>query len=298
MARVLVTGATGTLGSALGPRLLADGHTVRAASRSPPNSSSDSPGVSEGSGETGGTDEAGGIGETGETDHVEWIELDLLEGTGIESVLANIDVVVHAATAPTGDSEAVDVHGTERLLDAAEDAGVSNFVYPSIVGIEEIPYSYYEHKLAAERAVESSEVPHTVLRATQFHSFIEELLGMVAKSPVWPLPTKFRTQPIAVEEVADALVEHATPDASGRLESVGGPEVRSLGELARAYREARGLRRAIVRLPLPGGVAKAFRAGHATCPDRAVGTVTWEEWLTERYGTGDVTASNTAGPAV
>jgi uncharacterized protein YbjT (DUF2867 family) len=278
MARVLVTGATGTLGSALRPRLLAAGHTVRAASRSPPNSSSVS-----------------SAGSSGETVDVEWVELDLLESTGIESAVADVDVVVHAAT---GGSEAVDVEGTGKLLDAAADAGVSNFLYPSIVGIDGIPCSYYEHKLAAERAVESSEVPHTVLRATQFHSFIEELLGMVAKSPVWPLPTKFRIQPIAVEEVADALVEHATPDASGRLESVGGPEVRSLGELARAYREARGLRRAIVRLPLPGGVAKAFRAGHATCPDRAVGTVTWEEWLTERYGTGDVTASNTAGSAV
>jgi len=298
MARVLVTGATGTLGSALRPRLLADGHTVRAASRSPPNASVDSPGASEETGGTGGASETGETGRADETAHVEWVELDLLEGVGIESTLANVDVVVHAATAPTGDSEAVDVEGTERLLDAAAVAGVSNFVYSSIVGIEEIPYSYYEHKLAAERAVESSEVPHTVLRATQFHSFIDELLGMVAKSPVWPLPTKFRIQPVAVEEVADVLVEHATPDASGRLDPVGGPEVRSLGELARAYREARELRRAIVGLPLPGGVAKAFRAGHATCPDRAVGTVTWEEWLTERYGTGDVTASNTAGSAV
>jgi len=280
MARVLVTGATGTLGSALRPSLLANGHTVRAASRSPPA----------------GTDEVHGEHEESRRD-VEWVELDLVDGTGIESALANVDVVVHAATAPTGDSEAVDVDGTERLLDAAEDAGVSNFVYPSIVGIDEIPYSYYEHKLAAEQAVESSEVPHTVVRATQFHEFVDELLGMVARSPVWPLPTKFRIQPVAVEEVADVLVEHATPDASGRLEPVGGPEVRSLGELARAYREARGLRRAIVRLPLPGGMATAFRAGHATCPDRAVGTVTWEKWLAERYGgTGAVAKRPTGSP--
>jgi uncharacterized protein YbjT (DUF2867 family) len=225
----------------------------------------------------------------GERD-VEWVELDLQDGTGLESALADVDVVVHAATAPTGDSEAVDVEGTRRLLDAAEGAGVSNFVYPSIVGIDEVPYSYYEHKLTAERAIESSDVSHTVVRATQFHEFVDELLGMIPKSPVWPLPTTFQIQPVAVAEVAAVLVEHSTPAASGRLEPVGGPKVRSLGELARAYREARGLRRAVVRLPLPGGMAKAFRAGHATTPDRTVGTVTWEEWLTERYG-GDVTTA-------
>jgi uncharacterized protein YbjT (DUF2867 family) len=292
MTRVLVTGATGTLGSALRPRLLAAGHTVRAASRAPPNSSSESSGVSDEAVESGEADEAD------ETAGVEWVELDLLDSTGMETALADVDVVVHAATAPTGDSEAVDVDGTERLLDAADETGVSNFLYPSIVGIEEIPYSYYEYKLAAERAVEASDVPHTVLRATQFHCFLDELLGMVARSPVWPLPTKFRIQPVAVEEVADVLVEHATPDASGRVDPVGGPEEQSLGNLARTYREARGLRRAVVGLPLPGGMARAFRAGHATCPDRAVGTVTWEAWLTERYGAGEATASNPAGSAV
>jgi len=283
MVRVLVTGATGTLGSALRPRLLAAGHTVRAASRSPPTSSPGSSGVSE---------------EPGRAGDVEWVELDLLEGVGIETAVQDADVVVHAATAPTGDSEAVDVEGTERLLDAAEQAGVSNFVYPSIVGIDEIPYSYYEHKLAAEEAVVSSDVPYTVLRATQFHSFIDELLGTVATSPLWPLPTKFQIQPVAAREVADALVQHATPEPSGRLDPLGGPEVRSLGELARAYREARGLRRAILRLPLPGGMAKAFRAGHATCPDRAVGSVTWETWLEERYDAGERSASNPTGSAV
>lgn len=54
-----------------------------------------------------------------------------------------MDIVVHPASNARGYSEAVDVRGTERLLDAAADAIIANFVYVSIVGIDEIPYIYY-----------------------------------------------------------------------------------------------------------------------------------------------------------
>lgn len=256
MIRTLVTGATGTLGTALRPRLGAAGHAVRAASRSPPDE-----------------------GEEG----LEWVELDVVDGTGLESALENVDVVVHAATAPQDDTAAVDVQGTKRLLAAAEAAGVQHFLYPSIVGIDDIPFSYYEHKAAAETAVEESRVPTTIVRATQFHTFVAELLGRVAKLPVWPLPTNIQLQPVDTGEVADAIVDHATLTASGRTDPVGGPEIQSVGELARRYRTFRGLRRPIVRFPIPGKTVAAFQSGHATCPDHRRGTVIWEEWLTERY---------------
>jgi uncharacterized protein YbjT (DUF2867 family) len=272
MTRTLVTGATGRLGSAVCPRLAAAGHEVVAASRSPPEDAESDPG------------------DDGVT---EWVELDLADGTGVETAVAGVDVVVHAASAQTGDTEAVDVAGTERLARAAADAGVENLVYPSIVGVDEIPYAYYEAKLAAEKRLGDSDVDATIIRATQFHSFVHWLVDTAATLPVWFLPTAFRVQPVAATEVADAVVERATPEASGRVDPVGGPEVLSLGEMARAYRDARGLWRPIVRVPVPGSVAAGYRAGHNTCPDRAVGTVTWEAWLAERYG-GPTSADETA----
>lgn len=249
---VLLTGATGTLGRTLRPKLAEDGVSVRAASRSPPTAA------------------AG-----------EWVTLDLVDGIGLENALEGIDIVVHAATAPRGDSEAVDVRGTERLLEAAADSGVSNFVYVSIVGVDQIPYSYYEHKLAAERAVESSPVPSTIVRVTQFHSFVFDLLSTVGRLPVWPLPTTFQLQPIAVDEAGAALVEYATIESHGRCAPIGGPLVHSVGDLARAYRTDRGRWRPIIRLPLPGTVASGFRSGKATCPDQIVGTTTWAAWLAD-----------------
>jgi len=263
MTRVLVTGATGTLGSALRSRLLAAGHDVRAATLSASEERT-----------------------RNDVNTCEWVELDLVSGAGIDAAVDGVDVVVHCATAPTGDAQAVDVGGTRRLLAAAEDAGVSNVVYPSIVGVEAIPYSYYESKLAAEEAVEESDVPHTILRATQFHEFVHFLLEGIAKLPVWFLPTNFKVQPVAAGDVADALVEYATPGASGRVPNVGGPVIHTLGGLAKSYREARRSLRPIVRVPIPGTVARGFRAGHNTCPDRAVGTVTWREWLAQRCGEG------------
>lgn len=101
--------------------------------------------------------------------------------------------------------------------------------------------------------------------------------------PVWPLPTTFRIQPITVDEVAKAIVDHATEDAGGRVPELGGPEIHTGRELAAAYRSARGLRRPIVRCPLPGEVASQFRAGAATTSERAVGEQSWEAWLAERY---------------
>jgi len=255
MATVLLTGATGVLGRELRPRLRDRGHEVRAASRSPPTGS-----------------------------RAEWAELDLVDGRGIQNAVDGVDIIVHAASDARGDSEAVDVYGTERLLEAASDADIENFVYVSIVGIDDIPYTYYEHKLAAEQAVEASPVPSTIVRSTQFHPFVASLLTSVSKFPVWPLPTKFTLQPIDTGEAAEEIAEYATVEAEGRVPDIGGPAVLSVRELAEAYREERGLRRPILRLPIPGSIASAFRAGKATCADRNVGTTTWREWLAAQDG--------------
>lgn len=257
MARTLVTGATGTLGRELVPRLREAEHEVYAASRSPPDDDTTA----------------------------NWVRVDLTDGTGLEEALASTDIVIHAATAPMGDSEAVDVQGTKRLLQHVAKADISNFVYVSIVGADEIPFSYYNHKVEAEESVKASPVPATIVHATQFHSFVADLLGQVSRLPVWPLPTEFKVQPIDAGEVAATIVDHATIKPAGQLPEIGGPEVRTLGSLARVYRDVRGLRRPIVRFPVPGSVASGFRTGRATSPDRTVGTVTWEDWLSNKFGT-------------
>ena len=204
---------------------------------------------------------------------------DLSTGAGLSSALAGVDVVVHAAS-DTRRFGRQDQAQTGNLLEAVRAAGsVRNLVYISIVGIDRISYAYYNKKLRCEEMIASSSVPHTILRATQFHELIALVLQTAGRLPLVPLPLDFLFQPIAAAETADRLVELAGAGPAGRVADIGGPEVRTLDDLIGSWRSHRGRPRRVVRLPLPGRVARAFRQGYNTCPDQAVGTVTWEQFL-------------------
>jgi uncharacterized protein YbjT (DUF2867 family) len=265
MTRMLVTGGTGDLGREVVRELLAAGHAVRVMSRR----------------ERSAADPAA----------VEWARADLERDRGIHEAVAGVDAIVHAAsgTGPRpgvrsqrglwAHSAAVDVTGTERLLRAARDAGVSHLLYVSIVGMEHVPFFYYRRKLAAEALVRAGSVPWTILRATQFHTLLDFVLKQVARFPVLTLPTGWRFQPVAPADVAGRVRAAMTAGPAGRVPDFGGPEVLRLGELARAWLRAHGLRRPILPLWVPGKAAASVSRGRLTCPEHRDGTVTWAEWL-------------------
>ncbi|MFQ5946645.1 MAG: SDR family oxidoreductase, partial [Anaerolineae bacterium] len=247
MPRVLVAGGTGVLGRYLVEALILGGHTVRVLSRGGPE---DNP-----------------------WPEAEWAHADLATGTGVAEAAGGADVVVHAATTsaftPYGvdlrtallPSPDVDVDGTSRLIEAAHSAGVPRLVYVSIVGIERLPLQYYRYKLHAEELVTASELDWAILRATQFHSLIDSMLQAAASLPLMGLPTNLRFQPLDPAEVAGWLRNAIQDGATGRLPDVGGPEVLSLGELAAIWLKARGEKRRLIHLPVPGKMAHAFREG-------------------------------------
>ena len=163
---------------------------------------------------------------------------DLLTGEGLEPAVRGIDTVIHCASSPFRKARKVDVDGTGRLLEAAARAGVSHLVYISIVGIDRAAsYPYYRVKLDAERVVEGSPVPHTILRATQFYDFVLMALRFLDRLPVMPIPKGFLGQPVDAGEVAGRLVELALAGPAGRVPDVGGPKVGTLADTARTYME-------------------------------------------------------------
>lgn len=241
MSTILVTGGTGTLGTLVVTRLRDAGHEVRVLSR-----------------------------------HAKEYPVDLRDGSGLDAAMAGVEVVVHCASSPRGGDDVAAGH----LIEAARRAGtVTNIVYISIVGVDVVPYGYYVTKLKVERMLEESGLGLTILRTTQFHDLVAQVVNAMGKLPVVPVPKGVRMQPIAVGEVADRLVELAVPEPAGRVPDMGGPEIRSLTDLARAGLAATGRRRRVLDVPLAGKAYAAFRRGGHLAPTHAVGRQSFEEYL-------------------
>jgi uncharacterized protein YbjT (DUF2867 family) len=255
---MLVTGGTGTLGSALVPRLKSAGvEEIRVLTRH------------------GRPDENG----------VRYMTGDLQTGEGVDAATEGVGTVVHLAGAQKGD----DVLARNLVRAARAKGGSPHLVYISVVGDDRIPvesavdrmmFAYFASKLAAERVVAESSLPWTTLRATQFYDLTLKVAQALAKIPVIPLPTG-RFQPVETDEVAARLAELAVGQPAGLVGDIGGPRVYETPDLMRAYLRAAGQDRPIVSIPMPGRAARAIREGAATTPDHAEGTRTWEEFLAD-----------------
>ena len=210
---------------------------------------------------------------------LEWAPMDLATGDGFAAALAGADAVIHAASDPQR-SIAVDVNGTRLLLAAAQAAGTPHFVFVSIVGIDRIPLGYYGSKLAAEQIVAAGAVPWSILRATQFHSFVDTLLAATLRFPlVMPIPAGLYVQSVATEDVAHRLLRCLTDGPRQRLPDLGGPDVLTLADAAHQWKAARAVRKPMVQVPVPGKVARAFRAGENIARDGERGAISWPVWL-------------------
>ena len=250
MAReVLVTGATGTLGHRVVGEATEAGHAVRALSRK------------------------SHVGYTG----VHWAQADLLSGEGIDAALEGIDTVIHCATQGTRDK---DVASAANLISAARRAKTANIIYVSIAGIDRIPLPYYKTKLRVEEALIASGLDHTIIRVTQFHDLIETTFSAQRFSPALFTFKGVRFQPIDTRDVATHLVSLIDDGPAGRVDDIGGPAVLGHDDLGRIYLNARGSRRRVLSLPVPGGIVAGFKTGANLVPGNPIGTITFAQHLT------------------
>lgn len=253
MTSVLVTGGSGRLGRAVLERLVEAGYEVRATSRSPRGP-------------------AGGV---------RWVVADLTTGRGLAEAVAGADAIVHLASAPYKGryTRRVELDGTSALLTAAREAGVRHVVYTSIVGADQVPWGYFRTKVRAERLIRDGGVPWTILRATQFHEFVEQALRGMARLGVVVADPGVPAQPVDVRDVARHLVSLVERGPGQEIENFGGPEVMTMAQAAERWLRARGLRRWVLRVRLPGTLGRAFRAGHLTTKAQPAGQITWGEYL-------------------
>lgn len=247
--RVFVTGGTGRLGRAFVPKLLRKGYEVRVLTRK--SHGSDEPHLVTG---------------------------DLLTGENLTEAVHAVDVIVHLATT----QGRRDIEATDNLIAAAKTAGNPHLIYMSIVGIDDPLLSYYRTKRTCEEHIKASSLPWTILRATQFHDLIYGICHAQRRLPVMFMPSKVAFQPIDVSEVADQLCELVARPESRRVPDMGGPLVQEAADLAKMYLRQTGRHRPVVPLPLPKQLIGDFRRHADLVPDRAVGNITFEQYLANR----------------
>lgn len=247
MTRILVTGGTGGLGRDIVRALLAAGQVARVFTHR------EDVAVSHG---------------------VELARGDLRTGNGLDAALRDASIVIHCASNAREEGFATDIEGTRTLMRAARHVGTAHVVFISIVGVDRSDYPYYEAKREAERIVESSAVPWTILRATQFHHLVYGLLQS------WDDGTErlgvaagMRFQPVGREEVAARLIELANAEPAGYAPPMRGPETLTIEEMAQRYLDARKKRGVRVEAVAQTGTRyRVFRSGVNLVPEDVTAT--------------------------
>lgn len=175
-----------------------------------------------------------------------------ITGEGLAEALAGTDVVLDLANSPSFEDKAVmeffETSG-RNLLAAEKAAGVKHHIALSVVGTDKLQESgYFRAKLAQEKLIREAGIPYTIVHSTQFMEFLGGIAqsalveGKVHLSPAF-------VQPIASDEVADAMADVALePPVNGLIE-IAGPERFPLNELVARYMEATGDTRQVVADP-------------------------------------------------
>ena len=212
--------------------------------------------------------------------------VDVLAGTNLDSALAGVSVVIDVLNLTSLSklkSVAFFERATQNLLRAEARAGASHHVALSIVGIDRIDASYYAGKLAQERLVNSSDVPHTVARAGQFHEFAEQVVGQATFGGVSVVP-RLLGRPVAASEVAGHLISIAEGEPLGRASDLVGPRNETLADMVRRMYTHDGVRRRVLEARLPGPYGRGLASGDL----RGSGSVTvakvgFDEWLSSGH---------------
>jgi 2-alkyl-3-oxoalkanoate reductase len=219
-APILVTGASSAIGTRVVEQLRGQGRAVRCLVRHRPVAAAD-----------------------------EYVQGDLADAGSLDAAVAGADAVVHLAAVTHArrprDYVEANVHGTQRLLDAAGRHGVRRFVHVSTRAVSPTGGAYSESKLAAERAVAQAPVEHTIVRLSEMYGGagaegIDDIVSRARRGAAIPIVGEGaeRVCPMHVDDAVAALVAAVrAPAAAGRTYTLGG-ECMSIRDFAEACTRA------------------------------------------------------------
>ncbi|MBY4629427.1 SDR family oxidoreductase [Rhizobium croatiense] len=243
--KIVVIGGTGLIGSKTVGRLRKRGHEVIAAS---PNSG-----------------------------------VNTITGEGLAEALAGAEVVLDLANSPSFEDKAVlEFFQTSgrNLLAAEKTAGVKHHIALSVVGTERLQESgYFRGKLAQEQLIRASAIPYTIVHSTQFMEFLSGIAQSGTVGQTVRLSPAY-VQPIASDDVADAMADVALSAPANKTIEISGPERVRLSELVARYLKAMK----DPRIVEADAEAKYFGArlndqSLVSDDDPRLGSITFEQWF-------------------
>jgi uncharacterized protein YbjT (DUF2867 family) len=215
--------------------------------------------------------------------------VNVVTGEGLAEALTGVDAVIDAATPPTPDEQVASDFFTadaRNLQQLGTKGGVERIVLVSIIGIDDFTEGYQAAKQVQERETLSGTIPAQILRAAQFHEFVEELVEWGTQDGVSYVP-KMRTQLVAARTVAEELADLATtsePGAPGSISEIAGPQEENLVDVARLLVERRGNPARVEAVSNPDDPATELYEQGALLPGpgATLAGPTFEEWLNEQ----------------
>jgi len=218
------------------------------------------------------------------------VGVDLISGEGLQEALDGVETIVDLATGPSPDEESATeffITGARNLQGAGAEAGAKRIVVVSIIGVDKFEHGYNAAKVAQERALLEGPVPVRIVRAAQFHEFVEPLVGWTIQDGVASVPemqTQLVSARVVAETVADAAEEAEIEN--GRITEVAGPRAERLADVARVLFASNGDStevnevRESVLVPAGDSDAKAYAEGAALPNEGAkLAGPSFEEWL-------------------
>jgi uncharacterized protein YbjT (DUF2867 family) len=260
---LLLTGATGLVGSALLRRLVAEGAQVRCLVRDPRRLGA-------------------------QRVRVQIALGDLTDPPSFRNALRGVHTVVHLAASirdqPRGSIEELNGIATWRMVQAAQRSGVERFVFFSVLGASTHHRArFFRAKALAEQAVREASLDTTVLAPSIVYAPGDRwltLLERLALLPVMPVSGwgRAKYQPIWAEDVADCVISalHAPGSDRGTTErfELAGPQTLSHNEIVRLVLRSQNRGRPLLHVPTPI-VSRGLRLLEATMGQRAFAT--WDE---------------------
>lgn len=236
---LLLTGATGSIGSRLLPLLLERGEPIRCLVREPRRLGAHR------------VDVQITLGDLGE----------LSDPYRLRQALRGVSTVVHLAASirdqPPHRLEELNGLATVRLLRAAEQVGVERFVFFSALNASRVQRTrFFRAKALAEEALATSPLSTTVFAPSIVYDHSDPWITLLRRFsflPVLPVSGsgRARYQPIWAEDVARAVANELDRDARRDRYELAGPEILSYDDMSDLVSRAAGRPRRLVHVPLP-----------------------------------------------